>query len=170
MSDRKKSTIRRANIELNRRNSQAVALRQLRVVLRKVSRAKARGDETITLLVSEVDALARAREIKTSRRRHPVGAPERATEPHRWMARDVFLRRAVGAKVKVANSEVAEEWQVAETMVQKVVRKHGPAAQDWIKKFGGDSESTAVVIAQMAEAFRMLAIERKPLNHKPRNK
>ena len=159
MIDRKRSLIRRANIELNRRNSEASALRQLRVVIRKLSRA-VRADKPIMLLPSEADTIVRFYKIATSRR-GVVGAPELLAEFHRWMARDVYWRRDGGATVKAANSEVAEEWQVSVAMVQKVVQKYGSAAQDWLKKFGADRESTAVLIAMRAHGFRMLAIERK---------
>jgi len=128
--------------------------------MRKLSRA-ARDDKTITLWPTEAEEIVSFYKFATSRRA-VVGAPELLAEYHRWMARDVYWRRDDGATVKVAISEVAEAWQVSGAMVQKVVREYGSAAQDWLKKFGGDRESTAVLIAQRAEGFRMLAIESKP--------
>jgi hypothetical protein len=95
---------------------------------------------------------------------HPhrvVGAPEVVAEFHRWMVRDVYWRRSGGTKAKDAISEAAKVWGVSRTMVQKVLPKYRAGAQDWLKKFGADRESTAVLIAQRAHAFRMLAIERE---------
>jgi hypothetical protein len=130
------------------------------VVIRKLSRA-ARDDKAIMLLPSEAETMVRFYKIATLRR-GVVGAPELLAEFHRWMARDVHWRRDGGATVKAANSEVAEEWQVSSAMVQKVVREYGADAQGWLKKFGADRESTAVLIAMRAYGFRMLAADRKP--------
>jgi hypothetical protein len=158
LSDGKRSLIRRANIRLNRRNSQATALRQLRVVIRKLSRA-ARADKPITLLPSEADTMVRFYKIATSRRK--VGAPEVLAEFPRWMARDVHWRREGGSKVKVAISEAAEVWEVSGAMIAEAVREYGADAQDWLKQHGADRDSTADLIAQWAGTYRMLAIERK---------
>jgi hypothetical protein len=162
VSDRKRSLIRRANIKQTLRNSQASALRQHRAVIRKLSRA-ARADQPITLLPSEAGTLVLFDKIKSQP--GVVGAPKVLAEFHRWMARDVYWRRAGGALAKVANSEVAEAWQVSGATVAEVVREYGADAQHWLKKFGKDRESTAVLIAQRAHAYRMLARERETEGH-----
>lgn len=155
-------------MELNRRNSQASALRRLRVVMRKQSRAALDG-KPASLWPTEFEDIVHLCKIETSRgrvispvptsnMRRNVGAPESLDEFHRWMARDVYWRRDCGAMVKAANSEVAEVWQVSGTTVANVVREYGADAQDWLKKYGEDRESTAVLIAQRAQVFRMLSI------------
>jgi hypothetical protein len=68
--------------------------------------------------------------------------------------------RTPKVKATVADSTVAKAWGVSRTSVEQAVRDHGRDAQDWLKKYGGDRESTAVLIAQRAHAFRMLGIER----------
>lgn len=171
MSDRKASkpapttpaTIRRKNMALNRRNSQAAAADARDAVIRKVRSAKARDDETITLWLSEAELLVH---FCTTSRRGP-GAPVVMSEFLRWMARDVCLRRDGGAKAKVAISEVAEAWQVKGAMVAKVVREYGADARGWLDKHGADRDSTAVLVAQRAEAYRMLAIERERKEETP---
>jgi transposase-like protein len=174
VSDRQRSVTRRDNLKTIRREAEASASRQLDVVVRKLRHAASQG-KTITLLPSDAEMIVRFYETSTSKRAAKVGAPDRLAEFHRWMARDVLSRRAGsvsrrhatvppvggGQSGKVAITEVAKEWQVSGAMVQKVVREYGVDAQDWLKRCGADRTSTAVVIAQWAETYRMLAIVRE---------
>jgi hypothetical protein len=157
--------IRRKNMALTRRESQAVATDALDGVIHKVRRARARDDETITLWLSEAETLVH--EVEASRRPRPVGAPKVLVEFQRWMARDVYWWRDGGAKVRVANSEVAKGWEVSIAMVEETVRKYGADARGWLKRHGDDRESTAVLIAQWAEMYRMLAIKRNREEESP---
>jgi hypothetical protein len=158
LSDNQSSLIRRAKATAIQRKLRAGEIRQVRAVFRKMMRAESEGTP-LTLWPTDLSMLRRAAQRGLSdRTRRKVGAPALTllTRFARWIAIDALFTRAGSAiKAKVANSHVAERWQVSQRTVEASLSKHRSAAEKFLAIYA-PAPDIEVLIAQQAEAFRVL--------------